>query len=269
MQGAKNLYRWLWILICIQLLQSTNGDLPVKSIPDSDDGSPRPVSELQRGSLRAQVEATVRNAILDGRYPAGHKLVERELCELTGASRSILREALVSLESIGLIERESNRGHSVALLSARQVYEIFELRASLETLAAELFAERASDSEMNELAHLLDELETCVGSGDLTQMRVVKERYYELLFSGCRNREIRRALENIIDRVHYLRGRLMSDPERRHKSLDEMRRLTAALLARDRLEARAASLAHLTAARDTVLADMARRDEAGEPRAAQ
>ncbi|MFZ9038838.1 MAG: GntR family transcriptional regulator [Gammaproteobacteria bacterium] len=222
-------------------------------------------NEQQRGGLRARVENTVRGAIFDGIYPAGQKLVERELCELTGASRSILREALVSLEASGLILRESNRGYRVALLSARQVYEIFELRASLETLAAELFAERASDLEMDELKSLLDDLEACVASGDLTQMRLVKERYYELLFSGCRNREIRSALENIIDRVHYLRGRLMSDPERRRESLEEMRRLTAALLARDRLEARAASIAHLTAARDTVLEGMARKEDLEAP----
>lgn len=222
-------------------------------------------NEQQRGGLRARVENTVRGAIFDGIYPAGQKLVERELCELTGASRSILREALVSLEASGLILRESNRGYRVALLSARQVYEIFELRASLETLAAELFAERASDLEMDELKSLLDDLEACVASGDLTRMRLVKERYYELLFSGCRNREIRRALENIIDRVHYLRGRLMSDPERRRESLEEMRRLTAALLARDRLEARAASIAHLTAARDTVLEGMARKEDLETP----
>lgn len=223
------------------------------------------VREQQRGGLRAHVENTVRAAIFDGVYPAGQKLVERELCELSGASRSILREALVSLEASGLILRESNRGYRVALLSARQVYEIFELRASLETLAAELFAERASELEMAELKNLLDALEACVESGDLTQMRLVKERYYELLFSGCRNREIRRALENVIDRVHYLRGRLMSDPERRRKSLDEMQRLTAALLARDRLEARAASIAHLTAARDTVLEGMARENGVEPP----
>ncbi len=222
-------------------------------------------NEQQRGGLRARVENTVRGAIFDGIYPAGQKLVERELCELTGASRSILREALVSLEASGLISRESNRGYRVALLSARQVYEIFELRASLETLAAELFAERASELEMDELKSLLGDLEACVASGDLTQMRLVKERYYELLFSGCRNREIRRALENIIDRVHYLRGRLMSDPERRRESLEEMRRLTAALLARDRLEARAASIAHLTAARDTVLEGMARKEDRETP----
>ena len=65
------------------------------------------------------------------------------------------------------------------------------------------------------------------------------------------------ALENIIDRVHYLRGRLMSDPERRSQSLEEMRRLTAALLQRDRIEARNASIAHINAARDTLIQGLA------------
>ena len=224
-----------------------------------DSGSPEAVQtgDQQRGTLRTQVEARLRNAILDGRYAAGQKLVERELCELTGASRSILREALVSLEASSLIERESYRSYRVTELGVHKVYEIFELRASLETLAAELFAERASESEMTDLEALLAELEASIEAGDLHAMRWVKERYYELLFSGCRNSEIRRALANIIDRVHYLRSRLMSDPERRLKSLDEMRRLTAALLARDRVEVRAASLAHLIAARDTLLAGMA------------
>jgi DNA-binding GntR family transcriptional regulator len=137
---------------------------------DASSPAPEPLHDLQRGGLRTQVEERLRNAILDGRYRAGQKLVERELCELTGASRSILREALVSLESSGLIERESNRGYSVSLLSVRQIYEIFELRASLETLAAELFAERASDAEMAKLESLLAELEQTVGAGDIPRM---------------------------------------------------------------------------------------------------
>ncbi len=208
-------------------------------------------------TLRSRVQRELRSAILDGRYAAGQKLVERELCELTGASRSILREALVGLEMSGLVESESYRGYRVTLLSVRKICEIFELRSSLETQAAELFAERASVAELRELQALLANLEDCVAREDVVGMRQLKESYYELLFSGCRNEEIRRALSNIIDRVHYLRGQLMSNPERRQVSLEEMRRLTAALVARDRLGARAASLAHLAAARDTLLESMA------------
>ena len=236
-------------------MASRPDNLRVSALPEADSGD---------GTLRSRVQRELRNAILDGRYPAGQKLVERELCELTGASRSILREALVGLEMSGLVENESYRGYRVTLLSVRKVCEIFELRSSLETQAAELFAERASEAELRDLERLLARLETCVASDDLAGMRELKEEYYELLFSGCRNEEIRRALGNVIDRVHYLRGRLMSDPKRREVSLGEMRRLTAALVARDRLAARAACLQHLAAARDTLLESMSNEAEPTE-----
>lgn len=211
----------------------------------------------QDTTLRAQVQSVLREAILNGQFKTGQKLVERELCILTGASRSILREALVNLEANGLIERQSYRGFSVAQLSPRKVSEIFELRATLETLAAELFTERASAQEIAALSEALVELEQCVASFDLGRMRAAKERYYDILFTGCRNEEIRRALEHVIDRIYYLRSQSMMDSARRDVSLAEMRCLTMALVNRDKLAARAASLAHLIGARDAVLNLMA------------
>ena len=222
-------------------------------------------AEYQDTTLRARAQAVLRNAILDGHFVAGQKLVERELSLLTGASRSILREALVHLEANGLIERRSYSGFSVTRLSARKVHEIFELRATVETLAAELFTERASDQEISDLSAALLELEDCLINFDLARMRAAKEGYYEVLFTGCRNIEIRRALGNVIDRIYYLRSQLLLDPDRRHASLAEMRRLTTALVERDRLAVRAASLAHISAAREALLNSMVRGDDGRAP----
>lgn len=208
-------------------------------------------------TLRAHVLSVLRNAIFDGQFKAGQKLIERELCELTGASRSILREVLVNLEANGLIERESYRGFSVTQISPRKVKEIFELRATLETMAAELFTERASDQEIETLKEVLYELEQGVSTSDPARIRLAKAKYYEILFTGCRNVEIRRALENVIGRIHYLRSQSMLDPDRREASLKEMRQLTNALIERDQLAARSATVAHLTAARDKALNLMA------------
>ena len=208
-------------------------------------------------TLRAHIQNVLRNAILDGQFKAGQKLIERELCELTGASRSILREVLVKLEANGLIERQSYRGFRVTQISPRKVKEIFELRVSLETLAAELFTERASDQEIMTLKEIMRDLEKCMTHFDLGQIRKAKGRYYDILFTGCRNDEIRRALENVIGRIYYLRSQSMMDADRRTASLAEMRRLTTALINRDQLAARAASLTHLIAARDLALNLMA------------
>jgi DNA-binding GntR family transcriptional regulator len=228
--------------------------------------SPKPgdeVSTQKAGapelSLRESTQAWIREAILSGRYQAGEKLIERELSEKTGASRSVLREALSNIEARGLIIRQSFRGYSVAKLSARSIFEIFELRTSVETLAAELFAERASDQEIEEIGAAFKTIEAGIHAGDLHRIRTAKDQFFNILFSGCRNSEIRCALENVIDRISYLRTQLMSDPRRRQDSLVEMRRLADALQNRNRIEARAASLVHLISARDALINQLSTR----------
>lgn len=224
---------------------------------DSDKGKESQAQAQQtsvpEASLREATQAWIREAILSGRYQAGEKLIERELSEMTGASRSVLREALSHIEAKGLVVRQSFRGYTVAELSARSIFEIFELRASVETLAAELFAERASDQEVKEIGAAFDAIAAGIHANDLKKIRTAKDAFFTTLFSGCRNTEIRRALENVIDRISYLRTQLMSDPRRRQDSLVEMRLLTQALQDRNRAEVRAASLAHLESARDALL----------------
>lgn len=204
-------------------------------------------------TLRDKSFDLLRNAILDGRYKAGEKLIERELCEFTGASRSVLRVALATLEAKGLIENQSYRGYSVSVLSKQKIWEIFELRMSLETLAVELFAERASEQEVLAIKSAYEQLENCVAQYNTATMRAVKEHFYDVIFTGCRNSEIRHALSNVIDQIYHLRALSMQSPDRRASSLIEMRRLTTALAERDREGANRACRAHLKGARDALL----------------
>ena len=79
----------------------------------------------QTTTLRQQVLEALRNAILDFQFKPGDRLVERELCAMTGVSRTSVREALRHLESEGLVENVANRGPTVATLTvedARQIY---------------------------------------------------------------------------------------------------------------------------------------------------
>ena len=68
-------------------------------------------------TLRQQVLEALRNAILDFQFKPGDRLVERELCEMTGVSRTSVREALRHLESEGLVENVPNKGPTVATLT--------------------------------------------------------------------------------------------------------------------------------------------------------
>ncbi len=216
--------------------------------------------EAVERSLREQAQASIRECILNGHFAAGQKLTERQLTEITGASRSILREALSHLEARGLLVRRTHRGFTVAKLEPRSIYEIFELREPVETLAAELFTERASEQEVAEIKAAFEALKHSFQAGDLGKMRSAKEWFFSVLFTGCRNTEIRKALENVMDRISYLRIQLLSDPQRRQLALLEMGRLAKALIARDKDAARAASIAHLVSARGALIKQISNND---------
>src|SRR3546814_14991223 len=95
--------------------------------------------------LRYSVTESIRNAIASGRFKAGDRLPERELCELTGVSRTLVREAMRQLESEGVIKVEPHRGPFVATLSRHQAEGVYQVRLELEGLACRLFAERSDE----------------------------------------------------------------------------------------------------------------------------
>lgn len=204
-------------------------------------------------TLRTKVQDKIRTSILDGLFRPGDKLIERELCELTGVSRPLLREALVHLEARGLIERTPNRGFTVAQVSLAEVHDIYELRASLEGVAARLCAERASAELIQDLLACVDDLRSSFEDGSLEAIRITTTRFYDLVFEGCGNRELKRALESALDRVFYLRAHSMSHPGRREASMQEIRAIAEAISQRNPAEAERISLAHVTAAKTAVL----------------
>ena len=98
-------------------------------------------------TLRTQVVDRLRTAICDQRLPQGSRLIERQLCELLGVSRTLVREALRQLEAEGFVVGNPRTGPSVARLDRETVRGIYEVRAALEALAGKLFVERATEAD--------------------------------------------------------------------------------------------------------------------------
>ncbi|MBT5818909.1 MAG: GntR family transcriptional regulator [Proteobacteria bacterium] len=195
----------------------------------------------------------IREAILDGNIQPGAKLIERELTQTTGVSRSALREALVSLDEKGLVQREPYRGYRVTNLTKKQVQDLYELREVVESQAAELFALRATDSDLKDLSVAFRYLKDNIFHQDMAVVRRAKVNYYSVIYAGCKNVELERALSNLIERIFYLRGRSLLAQSRRKKSLAEFKALTDALIRRDRKGAREITHQHLKAAKEAIL----------------
>ena len=96
--------------------------------------------------LRLQVLDGLRRAIIDGRLAPGARLTERELTEMMGVSRTVIREALRQLETEGLIANVPNKGPVVRALSLAEARDLYMIRAVLEGLGARLFVTNADDA---------------------------------------------------------------------------------------------------------------------------
>jgi DNA-binding GntR family transcriptional regulator len=195
--------------------------------------------------VRSQVAATLRSAILAGRFKPGERLVERELCELTGVSRPSVREALRELEAEGLISNVPNRGPVVARVTREDVAHIYEIRGVLEGLAAQLFAKRASNAQLRQLERAVDAFERASSSGDVDRLIETKGEIYRILFEGAGNTVLPQLVRTMTARVNFLRRVSLASRERLPASVEEIRAILEALRRRDPDAAFAASLRHV------------------------
>ena len=101
--------------------------------------------------LRDVVFENLRGAIVEGRLKPGERLMEVQLAEQLGVSRTPVREAIRKLELEGLVVMLPRKGAYVANMSLKDLIDVLEIRASLEGLAASLAAERITDEDIKKL----------------------------------------------------------------------------------------------------------------------
>lgn len=194
--------------------------------------------------LRDRVTDVVREAILRGDLEPGRRLTERELGELTGVSRTSLREALRILQAEGLVEESEARGLQVAVLSEAVVSELYDAREALEPAAVELFVRNASDDQMRQLLDALTPL-----PGDDESQLEGSRRFYRILLEGAGNSIMLQMLGSIEARVHAIRRLSLTIPGRAEASADEIRELARLIEERDTGAAVAIARKHVVAAR--------------------
>ena len=203
--------------------------------------------------VRQQVAASFRAAILNGRFKPGVRLIEKELCELTGASRTSVREALRQLETEGLVEVLPNKGPIVASISADQARSLYQVRAALESLAGSLFARNATDQQMQRLEDSVAAIAAAYDSGDIEAMLRAKDVFYAVLLEGAGNEIVPSFLGMLQARISLLRRVSLGQPRRLEASIGEIRGIVAALKRRDADAAALACRRHVENAADAAL----------------
>lgn len=159
------------------------------SSPETSDTS---ASQTVRALLR------LREMILDGELPAGERISEPVVAEITGISRTPIRTALVRLQEEGLLEPIRSGGFRVRAFSVDEIRDAIEVRGTLEGLAARLAAERGvSAADLEALSACVDAIDRLLEHGDPDEVRFAgyveaNARFHELLAASCRSEVVQR-----------------------------------------------------------------------------
>lgn len=162
--------------------------------------------------LRDVVFHALRDAILTGDLQPKERLLENQLAEKLGVSRTPIREALRMLEIENLVELVPRRGAQVLDMSRDDIINILEIRSSLERLAVNLSCKRITAEQVQELKEAEEKFEKSILSGDREKIIQNDEAFHDLIFASTKNQRLIQIYENLrIQLYRYRMAHLKAD----------------------------------------------------------
>ncbi len=187
-------------------------------------------------SLTAMVAERLRASIIDGTIPLGSLLSEKVLAEGYGVSKTPVREALVQLQSLGLVEILPQRGGRVFTPDVHQVGEICEMRLNLESFGLRLSMERDRARLEALMAAIVQDMEDAFDLENPAHYQTLDASFHNAFFTYCGNGLLHAAYDLFNARISALRTHLSTQhPYLLQRSLEEHRWLLE-LVRRDDLK---------------------------------
>ncbi len=211
--------------------------------------------------LREVVCETLRNAIVAGVLKPGERLMEIQVSEELGVSRTPVREAIRKLELEGFVVMIPRRGTYVSDLSIKDINEVFEVRTALDILAAGLAAERITADELEHMERLLVELGECIEQKDIDKIVQADSEFHDLLYSASRNKRLEGIINNLREQLTRFRSLSMSYPGRLKEMMGEHTRMVESLGQRNVSLAKRLAGEHMANAEQTLLKNMVEHSE--------
>ena len=205
---------------------------------------------------REVVYETLREAIKTGGLTPGERLMEIQLAEELGVSRTPVREAIRKLELERFVVMIPRRGTYVANLSLKDINEVFEIRAALDGLAAGLAAERITEEELEQLERLLVEISEHIDQHDNEKIVATDEAFHDILYRASRNERLVGIIYNLREQFTRFRSVSINYPGRLQNTLEEHRQLVEAIARREPDMAQQKAREHIENAEQTLLLEL-------------
>lgn len=215
-------------------------------------------------SASAAAAELIRSAIVEGRLEPGQRLKEEELARELGISRTPIREALLVLQTEGLVDAAPNRGASVRAYDAADLEDLYLLRAVLESFAARLAAARISGEEVAELRASCERFGALRATDDVTELVRENVRFHDVILAAARSERLAQMVRSVIALPLVYRSYIWYSPDQKLISEHYHRQLTAALAGHEAERAELVMKEHVLEARDFLAARLRARTLAGE-----
>ncbi len=155
--------------------------------------------------LRDVVFNTLRQAILRGELKPGERLMEIQLANKLGVSRTPIREAIRKLELEGLVLMIPRKGAEVADISEKSLRDVLEVRKALEELAVKLTCDKIKSAQIRELRQAAEEFRRTLKSNDITQIAEADVRFHDVLYEATDNQKLVQLLNNLREQMYRYR----------------------------------------------------------------
>lgn len=203
--------------------------------------------------IREEVFISLRNAILKGQIKPGERLVEKELANQMGISRTPVREALRQLELEGLVTHVPRRGVLVAGISVKDALEIYTIRAWLEGLAARLAAKSISKKDLSKLEEILFKMAEYIENNNINKLITINSNFHNSIAKASDNLRLYNMIVSLRDYVKKYAKISYSFPGRLKYIWKEHREIVDAIAKQDDDRAEYAARNHIMQAKQAFL----------------
>ena len=204
-------------------------------------------------TIQESVADYIRAKIMSREYKPGERLMQDELAEQLGVSRTPIREALQKLAGEGFIVLSPHRGASVANFSADELVEIYSIRIGLESYAAYLAAQRITEGELQALADHLRKMDRAKEEADRSHLIQLNREFHASIYAAAKQQRLYDLIENHLDLAERYRRMFHSLENRAEHTVDEHQQLLEALRKHDADGAGTLTRVHLEQTRAALL----------------
>ena len=183
--------------------------------------------------LRDVVFNTLRQAILTGEMEPGERLMEIQLANKLGVSRTPIREAIRMLEQEGLAVTIPRKGAEVAKMTEKDMEDVLQIRLSLEALAVRLSCENITPAALQELKVAMEDFEEKTKSSQFVEMAKADVKFHEILYKASNNPKLQQLLSNLREQMYRYRVEYLKDDGIYPRLIEEHQKMYDALKAKD------------------------------------